>query len=369
MRVQASHRQSSIDLLRAIAITLMVVVHFVENLSGQMGQTAGAPFASTPLWMLPSGFAAPIFTFLSGTSYRIWVVAQVRAGKDAASIHKESVRRGLFLFGLGFVFNVFVWLPEDIFNWDVLTLIGTGILVLTLFRHAPDGVLLLAALLMAILAKPMQDAAGYQEYWTNGYFDPDLTLTEVTLGWLVTGYFPLFPWLAYPLAGYALGPTLFGPAGKAKPWIGLTTGLGLLLLGTSMLIAGYGTGLDAWTMFPPTPAYIACTMGCVLVGGSCAQAALARWPWLWEWIGGWIEPISRHSLSIYLLHHLAHIWPLWAYGAWNGPEITSYWQLAMSPSASFGLACFFMVGVTLLLRWVDRNRLPTMETLMRWICE
>ncbi|MFM8933753.1 MAG: heparan-alpha-glucosaminide N-acetyltransferase domain-containing protein [Gemmataceae bacterium] len=369
MRAQATHRQPSIDLLRAIAITLMVMVHFVENLSGQMGSSAGASLAGQAVWVLPSGFAAPIFTFLSGTSYRIWVRAQMKAGRGEDSITKASVRRGLFLFGLGFVFNVLVWLPEDVFNWDVLTLIGTGILALAALRHAPDGVLLLAAGLMAVLAQPLQEAAGYSEYWTEGYFDPDPTLTEVTLGWLVTGYFPLCPWLAYPLAGYALGPTLFGPTGKARPRVGIVSGVSLLLVGAGMLIGGAGTNLAAWTMFPPTPAYIACTMGCVLAGACCARDVLARWPWLWERAGGWIEPLSRHSLSIYLLHHLAHIWPLWAYGAWNGPETTAYWQRAMGPAASFGLACCFMVGVTLLFRWVDRNRLPSMETLMRWICE
>ena len=39
-------RQPSLDLLRAIAITLMVIVHFVENLSGWYG-TDGGPFAGS----------------------------------------------------------------------------------------------------------------------------------------------------------------------------------------------------------------------------------------------------------------------------------------------------------------------------------
>lgn len=55
-------RLVSIDILRSLAIITMVIIHFVENLSsfyGADGSTLGR------VW-LPTGFAAPLFTFLSG---------------------------------------------------------------------------------------------------------------------------------------------------------------------------------------------------------------------------------------------------------------------------------------------------------------
>ena len=137
MNAQPAGRQASVDLLRAIAIGLMVVVHFIENLSGWYGDGRGTFAGVHGVWWLPTGFAAPIFTFLSGMSYRLWLGVQRQRHRDETSIAKGTIRRGLFLIGLGFAFNVLIWLPEDIFNWDILTLIGGGLLALDVLAGCP----------------------------------------------------------------------------------------------------------------------------------------------------------------------------------------------------------------------------------------
>ena len=53
-------RQPSIDVLRAVAIVLMVTVHFVENLSGAYGADGGPLLGAYRYWWLPTGFAAPL---------------------------------------------------------------------------------------------------------------------------------------------------------------------------------------------------------------------------------------------------------------------------------------------------------------------
>ena len=102
MTPRASARQASIDVLRAVAIALMVVVHFVENLSGWYGDATIVFAGVHQVWWLPTGFAAPIFTFLTGVSYRLWVGVLERRGLGQEAIAKGTVRRGLFLAGLGF---------------------------------------------------------------------------------------------------------------------------------------------------------------------------------------------------------------------------------------------------------------------------
>ena len=136
-------RFPSIDLLRAVAIALMVTVHFVENLSGAWAE--GVDF--NRVGWLPAGFAAPLFTFLSGVSYSIWSDGLSRRGVSDAEIAKRTVRRGLFLFGLGIAFNVLVWLPEETFNWDILTFIGSSLLVLAACRTMPPAIPPLVAVL------------------------------------------------------------------------------------------------------------------------------------------------------------------------------------------------------------------------------
>ena len=99
MKPVAGGRQASIDVLRAVAIMLMVVVHFVENLSGWYGEADNVFAGVHRVWWLPTGFAAPIFTFLTGVSYRLWLDLQWRRGRSDEAIAKGTVRRGLLLVG------------------------------------------------------------------------------------------------------------------------------------------------------------------------------------------------------------------------------------------------------------------------------
>ena len=133
----------------------MVLVHFVENLSSLRHFGAG-PMSREHLWWLPVGLAAPIFTLLAGVSYYSWLTMQRDKGIDDCTISKRTVRRGLFLFGLGFAFNVFIWLPEDTFNWDILTFIGSALIFLNIIRKIPTEVLIFGILLVMFLSPAVQ---------------------------------------------------------------------------------------------------------------------------------------------------------------------------------------------------------------------
>jgi len=366
-----SARQASIDVLRAVAIALMVVVHFAENLAGWYGGAGNAFAGVHRTWWLPTGFAAPTFAFLVGVSYRLWLDLQRRRGRSEEAIAKGTVRRGLFLIGLGFAFNVLVWLPEDVFNWDILTLIGCGMLALELARRMPDAVVLFAAALVVAVAPTMRLLAGYPAYWAEGFFDYDFTLADVTLGWLVTGYFPIFPWLAFPLAGYALAAGRAANAGRpAGVGVGLVASATVLVLvWPSLPEAVTGAAAQPWTMFPASTAYVLGTLGAVVL----AEAALHRWldgpvP-RGRGLVAWTAPLSRHSLSIYLAHHAVHVWPLWAVGMATAGDPTALWQLAMPIGWAIGLAAVFLIVAAAVCRWVDRRTVPTAESLMRWICD
>jgi len=71
------------------------------------------------------------------------------------------------------------------------------------------------------------------------------------------------------------------------------------------------------------------------------------------------KTVSRHSLSIYILHHVVHIWPLWIYGTWKQNEPTQFPGKAMSPIVSPLLAGVFMGGAGLLLQWIEQANRPS----------
>jgi uncharacterized membrane protein len=361
-------RYTSIDILRTLSIFVMVFVHFTENLAGY-----------TPL---VAGLGAPMFMFLSGVSYRLWLQGRKIRTLPAESVTKITVRRGLFLFGLGFCFNILVWLPEDVFNWDVLTLIGTGILTLAWVRALPSGLILLICGLLFAASPFLQNLVEWESFWTDDYFDPDLTLTDVWQGFFVAGYFPVFPWLMYPLLGYVVGTeVLAGPDEPARRrglqqmgWLGGGL-MGLAALAVSLRL-GYPEQFPAtwptpWTMFPPSLEYGVGTTGWALF-------ALSVMTWLFDrhsardWLPAvrrFTERFSRRSLTTYLLHHVVHLWPLWWYALWQGQETTYFWRQAMSVPWSIILAAIFLVCCHFLFVYMDRKAIPATENLMRWICD
>ena len=371
-------RQPSIDILRTLAIALMVVVHFVENLSGATGLNGGPMAGAYRHWWLPTGFAAPLFTFLSGVSYHLWLRTQEARNRSDDAISRATIRRGLFLFGLGFAFNVLIWLPEDTFNWDILTLLGCALVALDVARRMPPAVVALACGIVVAASPILRAVADYPAYWSLGYYEYDVALDDVLLGFLVTGYFPILPWIAFPLAGFLLAPALFpapgaAPAGGARPTLlgsALVAAAALTLLLRPYLPADLRPGTSGWTMFPAATTYVFGTLGVTILATTILSriadhdGAASR-----PGAGAWAGAISRHSLSIYLLHHAIHIWPLWAWGTAMHDNATALWQRALPASVSLGLAAVFLVSAAVLFRWMDRNRVPSIESLLRWLCD
>lgn len=366
-------RYPSIDVLRTMAIAMMVVVHFTENLSAWYGAPGTGGLPVNTFWR-PTGLAAPLFTFLVGVSYRLWVRGREGRGDADEAITKSSVRRGLFLVGLGFAFNVLVWLPEDVFNWDVLTFIGTALLLLAGCRGAPAGVLILAAAAAVAVSPALRDVSDYAAYWTAGYFDPDLSLRDVVLGFVCIGYFPVFPWIAYPLVGYAAAHAVFPADGRRPaPWPARLGAALVAVTAASLVARSVGPPpawlrLQGWTMFPATTEYVCGTLGMALLllplahrlcDGGALDPRLAR-------VAG---TFSRHSLTIYLLHHVVHVWPLWIWGAATADDVTAHWQRAMPAAAALCLAAAFLVAAYPFLRWLDTSGRRGIEGWMRWLCD
>jgi len=372
---RAATRLVSIDVLRAVAIVLMTLVHFVENLAGSHDIESGPFIGANRYWWMPTGFAAPLFTFLSGVSYRLWADAQAARGRDTEEISKITVRRGLFLILFGLLFNVLVWLPEDIFNWDILTLIGTAMLALDVARRTSPAVPAVACGLLIALAPTLRAVADYRSFWQAGYFDYEFTLGDVLLGYLATGYFPVFPWLAMPLAGYLAAPAIYGRrqgqgVGSVAAAGGLVVAAAVAVMAARPLVpAGLVTHDRLWAMFPPTTGYVLGTIGGAILLGSLLHRLLDVRPTAPGPLLRIAGAMSRHSLSLYILHHVAHVWPLWLAGFVATGEPSAFWQVLMPASAAVAWAVAFLCLAAWLADRMDRPGVPSAESLLRWLCE
>ncbi len=369
-------RYRSIDILRGLAIILMIQIHCVENLSSREDRSGWLYDASTVLGSLP----APFFTFVSGLSYGLWLRKQKSLGRRDREITRVTLRRGLFLFLLGIVFNFCIWLPEETFNWDILTLLGTSLLFLAVGRKLPVPVLTLICVLILLLTPLLRVVGDFSAYWEDNAYTYDFKLRDIFFGFFTNGYFPLFPWIIFPIAGFVCGEFIVQQNRLPTRVLNRLGVIGIAALGLAGLLVAfqrqiptkiaqqYASGL---TEFPASTEFVLAMVGFVLI----SLAVLHRWVDARETPsdGRYMTALRRFSsfsLTVYVLHHMLILWPLWIYGAWMGHEdSTFYWREAISTPMALLVAATIVSLSHFLLRFLDKHRRLTIEALMRRICD
>lgn len=353
----------------------MIQVHFVYNLSPREGSTAALYDMSIILGVLP----APVFTFLVGLSLWLWLLRETALGRSELELSKVVVRRGLFLFGAGLAFAVFVWLPKEVFDWDILTLIGTSTLILFTLRKLAPGKLIGLAILVLLISPPMRTATGYASHWRGEEYIYSFTIRDVVLGFLLQGYFPLLPWIVFPLIGFATGKHYFGdePGQRLRGWRIPVAGMGLVGLAglgsyfsdeVPRAMSGY---ISELSFYPASTTFTFGTLGVTLLGLWVLYRGLDSREILPEGaVLSFFRRYSRFSLTIYIVHHVAHLWPLYLLATWKGEhEPSSYYRKAVSTPMAFMLALLFVAGFYVVLVVLERRSKNSFEVFLRWLSE
>jgi len=201
MKELQTPRNGTADLLKGIAVLLMIQVHFMEQLAtpdlynstlGKISLFLGGP-ACAPAFMAVMGY------FLACSK------------KNSGSL----VRRGLMLFAGGMLLNILrsasllvqiitgrstldPW--RFILGADILGLAGLSILAIAILRPLfKRNSIPWAAAAVVVAGVPALFSTGPAQGGVVSYFAAFITGGA---GW---SYFPLFPWLAYVLSGYAFG--------------------------------------------------------------------------------------------------------------------------------------------------------------------
>jgi len=185
------------DLLKGLAAFFMVQIHITELFLDNAGRES--LFGRVSLF-LGGPFAAVVFMVVMG-----YFIAK---NKNTTS---QNLLRGMKIFILGLLLNIglnfhlllkikfsgWQYNPlEYIFGVDILFLAGMSIIVLSLLKSLNKGqgwVALILLLAVSGLTSVMN------EHLTVSYQNYLLPFIAGTYSW---SYFPLFPWLAYPLAGF-----------------------------------------------------------------------------------------------------------------------------------------------------------------------
>lgn len=191
-------RSQTSDLLKGISVLLMIQVHIIELFATQeINQSTAGKF----LLFLGGPFVAPVFVLLMG----YYVAASKRP-------FNELIIRGVKLFVLGMFLNVALNLNLIIkvsngllnldllpylFGVDILHFSGISIVVLACFKRLFEKnwlFILLAIFLSGAVTYTLSEIN--LEHITAKY------LSSFIFGSSSWSYFPLFPWLVYPLLGF-----------------------------------------------------------------------------------------------------------------------------------------------------------------------
>lgn len=186
------------DLLKGFAVFLIVPVHILETLIDYPGRES---LFGKILLFLGGPIAVPVFMIIMG-----YFLAKNQ--KPFAS----NFLRGITIFTIGFLLNIglnfhLLWRikfsgwqynpMEYIFGVDIFYFAGLAIIILSLLKTAKNHsawIALVMAILIAIFTSFIKEKLMVPE---RNYVFPFI---GGTWSW---SYFPIFPWLSYPLAGFA----------------------------------------------------------------------------------------------------------------------------------------------------------------------
>ena len=231
------------DLLKGFAVFLIVPVHILETFIDYPGRES--IFGKTLLF-LGGPFAVPVFMLIMG--YFL--------GRS----NKKSIQvffRGIKIFVLGFLLNIglnfhlllkikyagWQFNPlEYIYGVDIFYLAGLSVIFISIIKILKKGKALLA-LGIAFLVLALTAFMNEQLMVTGRNYV--LPFIAGTYSW---AYFPLFPWLAYPLIGFSFS---FWEQ-KILHFIENKQGLfKIILIVISILVIRFGaSGISTTTILP-----------------------------------------------------------------------------------------------------------------------
>ena len=187
-----------IDLLRGIAIIMMVIYHLMWDLRGLGGYDINVNSGFWHYWQLVT---ASTFIGVVGISLTL-SYSQARRRNENGSLWSKYLLRGFEVFSWGLVVGIvtFLFQPNLYVRFGILHLIGVSIMLAYPFLRWRWLNLALGVLI--ILAAELVAPLGLDITWLD-WMGLDVTPRPAF------DYFPLIPWFGVVLIGIFLGNTLY----------------------------------------------------------------------------------------------------------------------------------------------------------------
>lgn len=241
-------RVISIDVLRGFALIGMVMVHFMIYFGNE------AAVGTWPYFILNHGlgdWGAACFLMLMGMSQ---IISKKKIA-DKTLLFKQALLRGTYLFLVGLLMLALAWGPKQIWQWDILTLMGFATILLFFCRFLPSWSILTLSGLVMVITPWIRGATDFVSTWGGEFirvpvisrYLPGILLdpakeyevvwapARIVRGFVLDGYFPILPWIVFPMIGFVIGRRLM--AGKLRKDLPFLAGGGVLLAVSGTLLA------------------------------------------------------------------------------------------------------------------------------------
>ncbi len=194
-------RYPELDILRTLAVLMMIVFHLGYDLSEFYGWNI-RPFEGG--WLLLQVSTASLFLLLVGAGFAIsW--NRHPAKRDLRIATTKYLKRGLGLIAIGMLVSIVTYVinPDTYVRFGILHLIGAGILLLPFLARLREWNALLGIIIImgaAACRAPTCMILNTSLFLPFGFHPVDFSSVD---------YFPLIPWFGLMLMGYAAGYFLY----------------------------------------------------------------------------------------------------------------------------------------------------------------
>jgi len=277
-------RIRSLDAMRALAVLFMLEVH----LGFWWARELPAGNALVDIGTVLGGMAAPVFLVLAG------VGLSLSRGSEIGGFVARSLKRGAALMAAGVAFTFVERAVYGPLGWGVLQCIGASLVICALAMRAPPAVRAVAGIALMVAAPILRFWQGIPGVLFSDQLMAAGSAQEYFQGMLLSGFFPLIPWVGFMLLGTSAGDWLLpsGPGARPDRRAHILLTLFLFVAGTASLARG-----TAPEFFPPSLTFS------LLSSGVCLLALPAFLAWdsaRWEFL----SPLGRISLTVFIVHHL-----------------------------------------------------------------
>lgn len=302
-------RQKEFDIVKALAIIFMVVVHCYEMIFECPETICSTPFDNI-IQFLGGPLAAPVFMFSMG-------LGMVYTKHNSP---KELLFRGIKLLVFSYIFNIIRFvIPKTIggyaiytypflaFHVDILTFAGVAFLLTALLKK-----LKVPAFGIIIIAIFMQAVGTVLSYYLPVETEGVNYLTAIFYSSTDASYFPLLLWYIYPALGILFGSYLKHVENKDKLYL-ITFFVSLAVLVSLITTLSYFRfdirklyALADNVYYKQTVVHVLFTACCILIELSVVHfiGKLIKW----NWLDKVIKFMSSNLNLIYIMQWLIIGW-------------------------------------------------------------